>query len=179
MQLTSWWYWSPLKSCLSLGRTDDWWCLGAGCRLHCPDEEHQEELKTSPIIRATSRFPSVCVRTFEASSLKKFRARLVMWGSGSISSTATSLTWPLTLSTSLSTNWVRTVTAVCLTEGTSSLSLEEERRWGYWLINFSVFYDMKESLQPYYRLWGCTWSNTIIKTLMLSWHKIHNCYCLI
>lgn len=84
----------------------------------------------------------VCPRTHTctlvASSLKKFTARLVMWGSGSISSTATSLTWPLTLSTSLSTNCVRTVTAVCLTEETSSLSLQETRMWNYWLI-FATF----------------------------------------
>lgn len=77
----------------------------------------------------------VCTCTLEANSLKKFRARLVMWGSGSIRSTATSLTWPLTLSTSLSTNCVRTVTAICLTEGTSSLSLGEKRTWNYWLIS--------------------------------------------
>lgn len=128
MQLTSWWCWSPPRSCLSPGQTGGWWCLGAGCRWHCPDGQHRE-LKTLPSSQAPQRVTEAAVCTLEASSLKKFRARLVMWDSGSISSTATSLTWPLTLSTSLSTNWVRTVTAVCLTEGTSSLSLEERRTW--------------------------------------------------
>lgn len=60
---------------------------------------------------------AVC--TLEASSLKKLSARLAMCVGGSMSSTATSLTCPLTFSTS----WVRTVTAVCLTAGFSSLSL--------------------------------------------------------
>lgn len=43
MQLTSWSYWSPRWSCLSLGQTSGWLCLGAGCRWHCPVSNSREK----------------------------------------------------------------------------------------------------------------------------------------
>ena len=119
-------------------------------------------------VNGVKRCVCACVRTLLASSLKKFRARLVMWGSGSISNTATSLTWPLTLSTSLSTNWVRTVTAVCLTEGTSSLSLEK-RTWNYWLNNFRPFLHQEwRSTVMLAALEGWTWHSGALSWMLMS-----------
>lgn len=50
-QLTSWWCWSPLRSYLSRDLTVGWWCLGAGCRSHCPDTK-RHNVKDSPIIQS-------------------------------------------------------------------------------------------------------------------------------